>query len=223
MSQLGRPVLVIGATGAVGSALCALFAADGHQVHAVGRDRSRLDRLSGVTGARTYPLDLTDRAAAAIVAGAVADAGVSFAVAAVGGWYVAERGLDLPMDRWRATLDSNLTAHFVAAQAFAPILAGAAPTYLALNGIASHYPCEGSLAVSVTGAAQRMMLDVLAAEGRADGVRFGELVVDTPVLLPGEVHAKDEATHRIDEVYAAIRDLAASDHRPGRVIRRHLG
>ncbi|WP_158716153.1 SDR family oxidoreductase [Blastococcus sp. Marseille-P5729] len=223
MSQEWQRVLVLGATGMVGSALTRAFAADGAQVHAVGRDDERLRRLAGIDGVRTHQVDLTDADAAERLAGGLAGAGVELAVAAVGGWKVGEPGLELPIHAWRQTIDSHLTAHFVAARSFAPVLAGRRPVYLALNGIASHYPCQGSIAISVTGSGQRMMLDVLAAEGADRLPRYAELVVDTPILLPGQVHDVDEPTHTAQQVYRAVRDLAASSGPAGTVLRRHLG
>lgn len=224
MTSANRDVLIIGATGAVGSELTRLYAADGHRVHAVGRNPARLAALAERTGARTYRADLADEQSARHCAEQIApDSSIGLAIAAVGGWYVAERGLELAIDRWTSTLESNLTAHFVAARSFANLLGGTRPTYLALNGIAGHYPCEGSLAISVAGAGQRMMLDVLAAEGRDEPMRFAELYVDTPILMPGQTHDNDEPTHTIAQVYAAIGSLQAADTAAGEVLRRHLG
>lgn len=223
MSQEWARVVVLGATGAVGGALTRAFAADGAHVHAVGRNAAKLRALASIRGVQTHQVDLTDAAAAQRVAGQLDGAGVELAVAAIGGWYVAEPGLDLPLRAWRETIDSNLTTHFVAARSFAPVLSGERAVYLALNGIASHYPCEGSIAISVTGAAQRMMLDVLAAEAAENPLSYAELVVDTPILQPGQVHDVAEATHTTEQVYRAVRDLASSTPTPGTVLRRHLG
>lgn len=224
MASANRGVLIIGATGTVGSELARLYADDGYQVHAVGRNPARLAALAERTGARTYRVDLAEAESAQRCAELIArDSQIGLAVAAVGGWYVAERGLDLAISRWSSTIESNLTAHFVAARSFAGLLAGDNPTYLTLNGIAGHYPCEGSLAISVAGAGQRMMLDVLAAEGRDEPTRFAELYVDTPILMPGQTHDKDEPTHTIAQVYAAIGDLIATVAAEGTVLRRHLG
>ncbi|WP_134323247.1 SDR family NAD(P)-dependent oxidoreductase [Cumulibacter soli] len=223
MSLPRSDVLVVGATGGVGRELCARYAADGIRVHAVGRDPRRLDALAAATGALTYRVDLTDADAAGVLASELRDFGIPLAIAAIGGWYVAEPGLALPMSRWQRTIDSNLTAHFIAARTFAPVLRGPRPVYLALNGIASHYPCEGSLAISVAGVGQRMMLDVLAAEGRAEALTFAELVIDTPVVLPGEDDDDDQPTHTIAQVHEAIEALRSRGPEAGLVLRAHLG
>lgn len=223
MAQRSTKVIIIGATGAVGRELTRLFAADGVQVHAVGRDPERLAALAAEHGAKTYPVDLTDAEQTAAAATALHAERVPLAIAAVGGWYVAEPGLTLPLERWTATIDSNLHAHFVAARAFAPVLDGDRPVYLALNGIASHHPCEGSIAISVAGAGQRMMLDVLAAEGRHRPTAYAELVVDTPILQAGQPHPKDEPTHTFEQVYDAVLAVAERSGDPGAVARTHLG
>ncbi|MFV0533662.1 MAG: SDR family NAD(P)-dependent oxidoreductase [Cumulibacter sp.] len=223
MDQPISDVLVAGATGGVGRALCARYAADGVRVHAVGRDPRRLDALAAATGALTYRVDLTDADAANALASELRDYAIPLAIAAIGGWYVAEPGLALSVSRWQRTIDSNLTAHFIAARTFAAVLRGPRPVYLALNGIASHYPCEGSLAISVAGIGQRMMLDVLAAEGRAEPLTFAELVIDTPVDLPGADDDYDEPTHTVEQVHEAIESLRVRAPEAGVVSRAHLG
>ena len=218
MTHKPRVAIVVGATGTVGGQLCGSVAADGVRVHAVGRNQDSLQLLADRAGVHAWAVDVSDSRAADAVAAQIADDEPELAIAAVGGWYVAEPGLQLAMDTWTSTLTSNLTAHFGAARAFAPVLQGPRPAYVALNGIASHYPCEGSIAISVAGAGQRMMLDVLAAEGREDPVSFRELVVDTPILSPGQKHDKDEPTHTIRQVYDAIRQLADDVPVPGEVV-----
>jgi len=197
-------IVVVGATGFVGSRLARSLLARGESVVAVGRDRGGLTALS--RHLPTYHADLTDPALSAVTARRItADVGPPRAVvAALGGWYVEAEAVDVTLERWEGTLRSNLTTHFVSAQAFAPILGGDDPSYIALNGIASHYPCVGSVAVCAAGAAQRMLIDVLAAEAIGRIVRFHELTIDTPVLEPGTEHAKDEPTHTTDEVCDAV-------------------
>lgn len=216
-------VLIIGATGSVGRELVRLYTADGARVHAVGRNPERLAAVATATGAHTYPVDLSGPEGAAETAEILREQQISVAIASVGGWYVAEPGLQLPMSTWTSTIESNLTAHFVAARAFAPVLQGDRPVYLALNGIACHYPCEGSIAISVAGVGQRMMLDVLAAEGRHQPTTFAELVVDTPIVVPGGPAQDDEPASTVEQVYEAIRALVSGPAAPGTVARAHLG
>lgn len=200
-------IVVVGATGFLGSRLVRLLAERGEHVVGVGRDSERLSALGG--NIPTYQVDLTDPQQAAItVASIVTDLGAPRAViAALGGWYVEDETIDVTIQRWEGTLRANLTTHFVSAKSFAPALGGADPSYIALNGIASHYPCVGSVAVSAAGAAQRMLIDVLAAEAIGQTVRFHELVINTPVLERGDIHDRDEPTHTPQQICDTVMQM----------------
>ncbi|PRZ43705.1 NADP-dependent 3-hydroxy acid dehydrogenase YdfG [Antricoccus suffuscus] len=204
------PIVVVGATGFLGSRLVRLLADREEHVVGVGRDTERLAALGD--DIRTYQVDMADpHQAAMTVDTIVTDVGPPRAViAALGGWYVEDETVDVTIERWEGTLRANLTTHFVSAKSFAPALGGADPAYIALNGIASHYPCVGSVAVSAAGAAQRMLIDVLAAETIGRAVRFHELVINTPVLEPGDVHDKDEATHTTHQVCDTVMQMVNS-------------
>lgn len=100
------------------------------------------------------------------------------AVVALGGWWIGTELVDLAPETWRRLLADHLTAHFLAARTLAPLVADAPdPVYLALNGAAAREPMAGSGPVSVAGAAQTMLLEVLRREAIGQRVRFHELVV----------------------------------------------
>ncbi|WP_199424193.1 NAD-dependent epimerase/dehydratase family protein [Actinotalea solisilvae] len=107
--------------------------------------------------------------------GWVADA----AVASLGGWWIGTPLVELDPLVWRQVLDDNLTAHFLAARALVPLVAAAGPdadpVHVALNGAAATEPMALSGPVSVAGAGQRMLLDVLRRE--EPGVRLHEVEV----------------------------------------------
>lgn len=107
--------------------------------------------------------------------GWVADA----AVASLGGWWIGTPLVELEPAVWRRVLDDNLTAHFLAARALVPLVAAAGPdadpVHVALNGAAATEPMALSGPVSVAGAGQRMLLDVLRRE--EPGVRLHEVEV----------------------------------------------
>lgn len=210
-----QPIVVIaGATGFLGSRLARLLARSGVTVAAVGRDLERLNSLfstpsDGAEPIHTYRADLTNPDQAGTVAAQLVDEldAPHAAIAALGGWYVEDETIDVSIGLWESTLRANLTTHFVSAKAFAPILGGTDPVYITLNGIASHYPCVGSVAVSVAGAGQRMLIDVLSAEAIGRTVRFHELVINTPVVEPGQTHDTDEPTHTTVQVCEALRSM----------------
>ncbi len=119
----GKGVLVTGASGGIGAACARAFAAEGARVvvhYHRGRDRAE-QVAAELDGATILQADLTVEAEVeALFVGAREVLGRIDVCAAVAGTWPAE---DVPvwqlsLDRWRATLDQNLTATFLTARAF---------------------------------------------------------------------------------------------------------
>jgi 3-oxoacyl-[acyl-carrier protein] reductase len=117
-----RGVLVTGGAGGIGAATVRAFAAEGARV-AVHFHRSEAParELAEEVGGVALRADLRDEAQAdALVPAAVEALGRLDACAANAGVWPAEDlpVADLPLERWRATLDANLTATFLTARAY---------------------------------------------------------------------------------------------------------
>src|SRR5437764_13077673 len=111
----GKRVLVTGASGGIGSACARAFAAEGAEVVAhYHRCRERAEAVGDVkvVGADLTREDEVDRL--------FSEAGPLDVCAAVAGVWPSDDVpvWELPLERWRATLDANLTATFLTARGF---------------------------------------------------------------------------------------------------------
>jgi 3-oxoacyl-[acyl-carrier protein] reductase len=116
----GKRVLVTGASGGIGGACARAFAAEGAEVVAhYHRGRERAEALGvAVVGADLTREDEVDRM--------FAESGRLDVCAAVAGVWPAEDVpvWELPLARWRETVDANLTATFLTARGFLRQLEG---------------------------------------------------------------------------------------------------
>jgi 3-oxoacyl-[acyl-carrier protein] reductase len=121
----GKGVVVTGASGGIGAACARAFAGEGARVvvhYHRGHDRAeRVAAELGAAAAATLGADLAvEKEVDALFAGAREALGRVDVCAAVAGVWPAEDVpvWRLPLDRWRDTLDQNLTATFLTARAF---------------------------------------------------------------------------------------------------------
>jgi 3-oxoacyl-[acyl-carrier protein] reductase len=115
----GKRVLVTGASGGIGSACARAFAGEGAEVVVhYHRGRDRAQTLAGELGGT--PLAGADLTKEAEVDRLFAEAGPLDVCAAVAGIWPREDVpvWELPLERWRKTLDANLTATFLTARGF---------------------------------------------------------------------------------------------------------
>ncbi|MQA86604.1 MAG: SDR family NAD(P)-dependent oxidoreductase [Streptosporangiales bacterium] len=136
----------------------------------------RLHTLVGDVGNPTDAEEIRDRVSAEF-------GPIDGVVASLGAWWEGNVLTEVPFGTWQRVLHDNLTAHFLVARTFLPELADRPGTvYVALAGIAAIRPIAGSGPISVTGAAQTMLLRTLEVELADAPVRLHEVAVLTPIV-----------------------------------------
>lgn len=118
----GAGVLVTGGSGGIGAATVRAFAAEGARVAVhYHRNRKAAEALATEVGGVALGADLRDERQAGDLIPAAVDAlgRLDACVANAGVWPSEPTGVvDVPLDRWRATLDANLTASFLTARSY---------------------------------------------------------------------------------------------------------
>ncbi len=186
---MNAPLLVLGATGAIGTSIVAAALDAGRAVIAIARDADTFTALrarhAGSASLTTLAASVaSDADAAALVARLRALPGPppGAVIAAIRG--SAERGrlLDAPADFLRRRLDEDLLPHLFAARHLLPLLAPQPRSgYVLVGGPGADYPWAGYGHHSIGAAALRMLARVLHDEARTLPVRVQMLAVDAPV------------------------------------------
>jgi 3-oxoacyl-[acyl-carrier protein] reductase len=215
----GKKTLVIGGAGEVGEGIVRQFLNAGATVVVPSRSQYRLDelrqRLEGCALSRL----ITKQAGCGTEAGAmdlydfVLDelSELDVVVASIGGWWQGDSLLNVPLRLWNQLIENSLTAHFVAAKTFLPLLAEKdGGRYIMLNGGAALKVIPNAGPISVSAAAQLVLKDVLVEEMKESNVSINTLLISTPIITRSrDVHKPFWLT--ADEVGLYTAHLASGD------------
>lgn len=190
-------VLVLGATGTIGSGVVRAAIEADWPVVAVARDRQSLDELRARhpdARLRTIVGSVSDDASATALVSELRKLTRPFAgvVAALGTGNERGRLLDHPSERLRETFDDAVIPHLVAARHLLPWLgeSGRNCGYVVVGGPGGRNPWAGYGHRSIAAAAVNMLARVLHAEALTYAVRLQLLEVESPVRTnDNEKHA----------------------------------
>lgn len=187
----GKTILIAGGAGEVGEGITKAFLEHGATVVVPSRSADKLDQLHHRLDEIALKQLITLVADTGAIEGAeklrdgikqkVGD--VDAVVASLGGWWQGKPLIDVPVELWQKLINSSLTAHFIFARTFLPVIANkAGSSYTFINGAGGLNPVPTAGPISVSAAAQLMLKDVLAAELKDKPVRINALVLGTPII-----------------------------------------
>ena len=212
----GKRVLVTGASGGIGGACVRAFAAEGAEVVAHyhrGRERAEALGVETVVGADLTREDDVDRM--------FAEAGRLDVCAAVAGVWPTEDVpvWELPLERWRATLDANLTATFLTARAFLRQLDGDGALILVgstagIFGEAGHADYAAAKSALLGGLLPSLKNEVVR---RSPGVRVNAVAPGWTESPMTRGHVADEQVARISRTMA-LRKVAQPEDVAAQVV-----
>src|SRR6266540_3122353 len=217
---VGKRVLVTGASGGIGSACARAFAAEGAEVVVhYHRGRERAEALAAELGrAVVIGADLTREDE---VGRLFAEAGRLDVCAAVAGIWPSEDlpVWELPLERWRATLDANLTTTFLTARGFLRQLEGDGALVL----VGSTAGIFGEAGHADYAAAKSAILGGLLLSLKNEVVRKNP-VARVNAVAPGWTespmtrgHVSEEQVHRISRTMA-LRKVAQPEDVANQVV-----
>lgn len=185
-----KNLLVIGGAGEVGEGIVRQMLNHGGRVIVLSRSGERLaflrERLQAGEMLVTIEGNATDPNRAEELRDRIIDrAGFPDAVvASIGVWKGSGYSIfDTTPQDWDLLLRDNLTAHFIAAKTFLPLIAKHEEnSYTLINGRSALIPVPGAGGMSIVASALLMLKEVLVSEFEASPVRINTLLLGTPVV-----------------------------------------
>jgi NAD(P)-dependent dehydrogenase (short-subunit alcohol dehydrogenase family) len=180
-------ILVVGGAGEVGEGITRQLLATGSTVIVPSRSQDKLEQLKTqlhhpdnliVKVADMSSLEAAEQLRAELKT----DLGhIDHVVASLGGWWQGQPLTDISLELWHTLINNSLTAHFIAAKTFIPLLQESKGSYTLINGGGALHPVPTAGPISASAAGQLMLGNVLAAENKSLGVRVNNLVLATPI------------------------------------------
>jgi 3-oxoacyl-[acyl-carrier protein] reductase len=215
----GTAILITGAAGGIGSATARALAAEGARVGVhYHSSQTAAERLAAEIGGVALQADLTQEAAAdALVPDAVEALGrLDGCVANAGTWDPEDVPIArMPMERWRKTIEDNLTATFLTARAYmrhveaagtgSLVLVGSTSGIFGEAGHADYSAAKGAMTAGLLPTLKNEMVHVAPA-GRVNLVAPGWTV--TPMT---EHELTQETVERVTATMALRKVATAGD------------
>jgi 3-oxoacyl-[acyl-carrier protein] reductase len=196
-----KRVLVTGASGGIGGACARAFADEGAEV--VAHYHHQRGRAEALGAAHVIGADLTREDEVERLFSEAGELDVCAAVAGV--WPSADvPAWDLPLERWRTTLDANLTATFLTARGFLRQLEGDGALVLVgstagIFGEAGHADYAAAKSAVLTGLLLSLKNEVVR---RAPGVRVNAVAPGWTESPMTRGHVSEEQLLRISRTMA---------------------
>lgn len=225
MPTSDRVVLVTGAAGNLGAAVCARFAAEGARLVAVDLAADRVaDRLSalnlGADRLLTLGVNVLDEAATAAMAKQAVDTFGRLDVVAniAGGFTMGTPVHETALDTWRHMFDLNATSVLLMAKAVVPALIAGGGGRIVNVSARAGLKGEAQMAAYCVGKAAVLRLtEAMAAELREHGITVNAIlpsIIDTPqnrAAMPKADYSKWVSPESLADTIAFLASPAAAD------------
>lgn len=186
---VGKVALIAGGTGGVGEGIVRAFLQAGATVVVPSRTADKLDQLRAglgdIAGDRLIPIegDFSDVESAEQLRARTLEkvTQLDAIVASINGrWNEDIPLIQTSLDDWRRMLDNNLTAHFIAARTFLPVLQKGS-SYTLIGGGAAEQAIPNYGLVCIPAAGQLMLTQILINESKGTGIRINEVVLHSMI------------------------------------------
>jgi short-subunit dehydrogenase len=208
----GKRILVVGATGGIGSHTAKLLASGGAKLFLSGRKADRLSELAGQLGLshdRLFVTDITREAEVQDMAGKILESagGIDILVNA-SGIGIIKPVEQLSVEEFTLTLQSNLVGSYILARAFLPMMKEAKKGLIVnIPGVLGKVPMAGAAAYSASKYGLVGMMQSIREEVKRTEIRITNLFlggVDSPFWDTIDLRVQRERMIRSEEAAKAV-------------------